>query len=278
MRGLGKSQNRSKFLTTDNTCRCPYCDKAFKSWGSVRSHISSCALNSREYYISEIYGPIEYQFFNNKHLAEIQDIYPSITDSTLENVKRIVRGIDTQVNLTNMKKVEWTKETCIDAIHSYVDTTGKIPSTRECKNIANFPSKGTIYTKFGSWNKFIEEAGFEPSIKCGYGKSTMAADGVMYRSGLEAYFVDNYLFNKYDYVYEQSYPTECNLPRRLYDFYIPSLDLYIEIAGGLRDDVIQLKVDKAKKAKINLLVCYPRQIYSNKYTLAELINQAKNSC
>lgn len=58
-----------------------------------------------------------------------------------------------------------------------------------------------------------------------YGIRTVAKDEVTYRSKFEADFVNKYLANKYDYIYEKPYGDGS---KRTADFYIPSLDIYIE--------------------------------------------------
>lgn len=126
-----------------------------------------------------------------------------------------------------------TKNSIIDVILDYVADTGEIPGKRDL-SIATTAAK-----LFGSWNAAIEAAGFEPNIQNGFGVDTYGLDGHLYRSRAEAYFVDNFLFNKYEYLIEPKYPKPHN---KYYDWYISSLDLYIELDGGIRPETTKEKI------------------------------------
>ena len=55
--------------------------------------------------------------------------------------------------------------------------TGKIPQQRDFEYTLDYPGHNTFIRRFGSWNKAITAAGFEPNIRNTYGIDTVAKDG-----------------------------------------------------------------------------------------------------
>ena len=100
------------------------------------------------------------------------------------------------------------------------------------------------------------DASFEPNND-GFGNRTKALDNILYRSWFEATFVNKWLYNKEEYIYELKYPDPYIF---LYDFYLPKRDLYIEIDGELRPETILNKIRVNKKLKRNLLVLKTKEI------------------
>ena len=94
------------------------------------------------------------------------------------------------------------------------------------------------------------------------------SDNKLYRSNAEVYFVTKYLFNKIDYIIEPNYPKPYNKKR--YDWYIPSLDLYIELDGGCRPEAISEKIEINKILGRQLLLIQTKDIY-NKNTLKDFL-------
>lgn len=123
------------------------------------------------------------------------------------------------------------------------------------------PSPRTVCKLFGSWTQALEDSGLPGQHTApGRGKPTVASDGVTYRSQFEAEFVDKFLADKYAYEYECAYPNQ----QWLYDFYIPTIGLYIELDGGLRP------ARMAEKVKVNaqlnrrfIVVPYTRRFKQN---------------
>lgn len=152
----------------------------------------------------------------------------------------------------NNKYNYYTKEILIEAILDYVAETGELPTIR------GFKLASTCQLYFGSLNKAIEAAGFEPNIQNGFGIDTVGLDGHLYRSQSEAYFADMFLYGKYSYVVEPKYPKPYN---KWYDWYIVDLDLYIELDGGLRPLVIEEKIRINKALGRNLVVYTTDEIY-----------------
>ena len=61
---------------------------------------------------------------------------------------------------------KWNKDTIIEAIRLFVKERGRPPKTTDFKNSGGkYPSYRTVQRQFGSWNKAIKAAGFEPNKK-----------------------------------------------------------------------------------------------------------------
>lgn len=224
---------------------CPYCNKIFSAWKSVRGHTSSCIKLTGEYYIDLQYGPISYKDISNITDQDFHKKYPGLT---LYKVKRSFKNRNIEINSF---RLIWSKESIIKQIKNWVSSYKKIPTMKEFDLDTKYPHHSTVQKYFGSWNKAIQEAGFEPDYNDGFGTRTIAKDGILYRSKAEAYFVDNYLYNKYNYEYERKYDNH----NKYYDFYLPELELYIEIDGGCRSpDIIKEKIIINKQENKNLLV------------------------
>lgn len=218
---------------------CPYCDKVLVTFKAVRAHTSKCSKNTGEYSISVEYGPIHYTELINAPYKILKSKYPNIS---LSSIVRKFKEAGLLPESYVLRPII-TKEYLIKQIQRYVNMYGHIPSSKDF-NFGNCEESCTYtYIKyFGSWNSAIEAAGYFPNIQNGYGINTKALDGNLYRSQAEAYFVDNFLFSLYEYVVEPSYPEKYN---KIYDWFIPSLNLYIELDGGIRPDVV------IEKRKIN---------------------------
>lgn len=152
----------------------------------------------------------------------------------------------------------WDKQSIILAIVDFVHINNSIPKLRDFKYTEGYPDPDTVQRYFGSWNDAIEAAGFEPNIQNGFGINTYGLDGHLYRSAHEAYFVDNYLYGKYDYNIEPKYPSPYSY---FYDWYIPSLDLYIELDGGCRPYRTQEKIEINQVKNIKCIFVNTYELY-----------------
>lgn len=229
---------------TEQIFACPYCGQdsyakssktkgLFTSWVSVRRHISLCSSNTGEYTIDEVYGPIHWsEFVKDKYY--IANIYPKLTKIT--NILHSFRKKG--FVLPNMTAVG-SNDILFNYVKDWVEKTGAVPSPRDWYN-SKYPKPRQIIERFQTWNNFIEAAGFTPNIQNGYGIDTYGLDGHLYRSRSEAYFADNYLYNKYQYVIEPKYPAPYH---KYYDWYVPSYNLYIELDGEIRPEVIKEKIE-----------------------------------
>lgn len=249
--------------------KCPYCGQNsysnkgkkrgnFPDWKAVRGHVSKCSKNNKEYYIDLIYGPLHYTLFTTDYYLLI-DKYPNLHIP----IKSIVKGFRLAgYDIPDIRR-KWNRESIIKAIQKFVKLNNRIPEFREWNShnsTTGYPSTASIKKYFGSWNSGIKAAGFEPNIFNGFGIDTYGKDGHLYRSQVEAYFVNNYLYDKHIYEVEPKYPEPYN---KWYDWYLPELDLYIELDGGCRPQIIKEKIDINKKLKRKLLIITPLEVYSN---------------
>lgn len=163
----------------------------------------------------------------------------------------------TPKNKQNKSYKDCSKEGIIEAVQRFYKKNNRIPQYRDFSS-KNYPNNKTVQKYFGTWNKAIEAAGYPPNIQSGYGVRTVALDGVLYRSKAEAYFCDNYLYQKYTYDVEPKYPEPHN---RYYDWYIKELDLYIELDGGCRPAVTDTKININNELNRKLLVVKTKDIY-----------------
>lgn len=166
-------------------------------------------------------------------------------------------------NLQYSSDFFWEEKEIIDSIIQFYNIHNRIPFCKEFSNNIKYPSYATVSKRFGSWNRAIEVAGFKANYDSQFGTPTTAKDGVRYKSSIEAYFVDNYLYNKYHFDYEPRYKDK--LWR--YDFYVKELDLYIEIDGELRPDRINEKIHFNKENNIKCLVLLKKDIYKKDFKL-----------
>lgn len=252
--------------------KCPYCGQSsyakssknkgfFTSWQAVSRHISTCAKNNHMMIIDNVHGPIALDEIASTSLRKLQIKYPGIQ---IADKLRILRK--NGIKIPNMNKSEsFSRDSIILGIQKFVEEHGSIPSYRDADaslSIRNSYLPGTHSCKkyFCSWNEAIAAAGFEPQIQNGFGVDTTGLDNHLYRSRAEAYFADNFLYKKYNYVIEPKYPKPHN---RYYDWYIPFLDLYIELDGGIRPQVIAEKININKSLGRECLFIPISKIYKN---------------
>lgn len=152
----------------------------------------------------------------------------------------------------------FSKKGIILAIQEFYILNNRIPTTRDFIADDKYPVSSTVKEMFGSWNAAIEAAGFVPNIQSGYGVNTYGLDKHLYRSRAEAYFSDKYLYNLYDYIIELPYPSPYN---KYYDWYIPNLELYIELDGGIRPETTKNKIEINKILNRNCVFISTSDIY-----------------
>lgn len=247
---------------------CPFClstknssNKKFETWASVEKHSRQCAKNNKEFYIDKIHGPISSQDLQSQ---DFKIRFPGANKGKIAESFR-KKGISVPI-LTKT----WTNEKILDIITNFTKQTGKIPICTDFSNNPEFPDYSTVADRFGSWNNAIAAAGFTPSASHSFGIRTYGLDGHLYRSKAEAYFSDNYLFNSYDYQIEPKYP----LPYyKFYDWYIPVLDLYIELTGGLRPEITKEKIEINNLLSRNCIFISTSDIYK-RTLIIKLLTQA----
>ncbi len=236
---------------------CPYCNKELNSWKQIHNHIYGCSKANGEYYISLDHGPLHYSIFNKYSAKELKEKYPNLTK--LSNIKNSFkrRGINIDIILRQI----WTKDKVLTSVKEYIDIHGKVPSIRTFLNDYKYPCHETIRKYFSSYDELLSNLGY--NISHSFGIPTFAKDNIRYRSKAEAYFVDTYLYNKYKYEYEPKYDNH----NKYYDFYLPELNLYIEIDGGLRPQVIEEKIAINKQENKNLIVIPIFNLYNTNIPL-----------
>lgn len=162
----------------------------------------------------------------------------------------------------------WSRETIASAILDFYSKYKKIHSA-DCISRNNLPSIKTITKYYGTFNNMLSTLNIPINTVDGcFGVYTKGLDGHTYRSKAEAIFVNKYLFNKYDYIIEPRYPEPYY---KYYDWYIPSIGLYIELDGGCRPSVMQEKIE-INKLVGNRLAVVPISIINNYKNLEELLD------
>jgi hypothetical protein len=246
---------------------CPYCSQnsykatglPFSNWKSVRKHVSTCKLNSNSYIICENEGPINWEVINTfSSLQELKEKYPKLAFHDhfwLEQRKK---------NKTTIRLKEFSTQDIIQSIQQFYLENNRIPQSRDFKHNSKYPNSTTVEKRFGSWNTAIEAAGYTPNDNYGYGINTLGKDKILYRSQVEAYFADNFLYNKFEYEYEKPYGNGW-----FYDFYIKELDLYIEITAGLNQNRIQEKIEFNKDK--NFILLHYEEIYKKDFKLQNMV-------
>lgn len=253
---------------------CPYCRQnsyaktskksgKFNNWGAVSMHTSRCKLNNNSYIICPIYGPLLIADLELLGINNIKKIYPKLA-LKYKFKKAKINGM-CSTDFSN----SYTKDSLIKDIQKFYKEFHKIPSTRDFKYNSEYPSPDTIIYHFGTWNFAIETAGFTPNIQNGFGINTYGLDKHLYRSKAEAYFADNYLFNKYEYVIEPSYPAPHN---KYYDWYVKDLGLYIELDGGCRPAITIEKIAINKALDRKCVIVNTDSIYDSNYVIEVLAN------
>lgn len=129
-------------------------------------------------------------------------------------------------------------------------------------------SSTVVLQFYTTWDKALASNNIPPSRSSLYGIATLALDKHLYRSKAEAHFIDMYLYSKYTYEIEPKYP-ESNWR---YDWYVRELDLYVELAGGLRPDRVMSKIEVNKSLGRKLLVATYEDVY-NYSSLEDLIRK-----
>jgi len=209
------------------------------------------------YFIDLYYGSLHYTEFLNTDFFYIKEKYPKL-ESSCAKIRNSFK--DKGIILATLKR-KWTKETIIEAIQRFYKENNKIPQFNlwhSNNSTSGYPSTCALVNYFGSWNKAIHAAGFDPNINDGFGNRTTGLDGHLYRSRAEAEFCNRFLFEKYEYSIEPKYPNPYN---KYYDWYVKELDLYIELDGEIRPKVIKEKIDINKQLKRQLLVIKTSSIY-----------------
>ena len=216
----------------------------FGSWnGAIQA--ANLVVNTPTYvesYNKESIIALIHKYFNTYEKVPTTrdfDQNPDYPDST--TVTKYFQSWNAAIAIAGLsvykKDAKYSDSELLTAIKDFYDKNQRVPNKRDFIR-TEYPAYTTIVSRFGSWNTAILMAGFTPNTGC-YGIKTKGLDSHNYRSAAEAYFCDRYLYGEYEYIIEPEYPAPYS--KKLYDWYLPSLELYIELDGGLRPLVIEGK-------------------------------------
>ena len=244
--------------------------RKFGTWNRALEAAGLPILHTRpnNYYSKESIIKAIQQFYNiNNRVPKYIDFtkntaYPSA--STVENYFGSWRCAIEAAGYSIYDNVVYNEDSIIKAIQQFYLENNRIPQRRDFSDNSAYPGYTTVANYFGSWNAAITAAGFIPTTPNLYGVATQSLDGHTYRSKAEAYFADNYLFGKYDYKIEPRYPEPY---KYVYDWYIPALNLYIELTAGLHPERIQDKININKYLNRKCLVVDIEDIYKKDFKI-----------
>lgn len=245
---------------------CPYCFSQktnkgvlFHSWKSVSAHTKKCKNKPEKlyFYIDHIIGPIHVKLFEGSYSGpKIASILKGLITRPSDIRKEFKRrGFELPEGSPSYYAIE-----LLFFIRKFNSEYGRIPGAEDFKENTEYPSPTTYEKEYGSWNNAIKAAGFEPNITS-YGIPTKALDGITYKSRPEAEFVNTYLYNKFIYYYEPRYIGKL----WKYDFYLPQLDLYIELTQYINPERIEEKIKYHKENNINCKVIYTLDIHKEEF-------------
>jgi DNA-binding CsgD family transcriptional regulator len=243
------------FTSSSEDKQCPYCSHISDTWKSVRGHVASCAYNTHSFYISLTEGPINLINLQNRNYLEIKNLFPNLSKLELQSISQRLHKLGFSTAIV------WTEESAKNAINDWVKTYNKIPTARDTYNNPLLPSDHWVKKKFKTWSNFIVYCGYLPNK--GYGTNITYKNIYTLRSNFEYYFLDKFLYNKYNFTYEKPYPNSL----KICDFYLIDYDIYVELAGGLRPEVITEKINFCIANKLKLMILYPRQVYRKNFSL-----------
>lgn len=263
------------FRGNSNYPSCSLVQKTFGSWNKGLEEAGLDLYNSKIWDAESILNCIKLFYDENGRSPKQRDFQKNIKYPNVTTVQNYFGSWNKALIMAGMplnNNFIWSKETIIKAIQDFYKKHNRIPTARDFVGNIEYPGKTTIATHFITFNKAIEASGFTPNVNSGYGTPTKSKDNNTYLSHLEAYFVDNYLFEKYNYIYEPKYNNGWK-----YDFYLPELDLYIELTGGLRPERFQEKIEFNKLFNINCVAIKSSDVYKKDFNLERLINEITNN-
>lgn len=251
-------------------------NNTFKKYGIIKENIyryskEDCTKAAKDYFISNNKVPIadDFRVTNGKFpsLSVITKFFGTWNNFLIESGFKPVR-------VAGKAYYDCSKQGIINAIISYVATNGHLPSYKDFNYSEGlYPSSGTVERVFGSWNTAISAAGFTPKDNT-YGTPSKALDGHVYRSRAESYFVDKFLYGKYIYEIEPAYPEQY---KKYYDWYIPSIDLYIELDGGIRPMITLDKIEINKTLNRKCLFIPIVNVYKTEFNnLVDFMKEKEN--
>lgn len=233
--------------------------RLFGTWNSaiVEAGLKITVTGHREGKISfskeQVIGYISSYYEQYNKIPSSEDFYAIAGGPKDFHIRKYFGNYTNLVNLvfTEEQLSYWSKDQVASAVLAFYSKYSSI-QTVDCISINKLPSIKTITKYYGTFNNMLLALDIPINrINGRYGVYTIALDGHIYRSKAEAYFVDTYLYGKYKYIIEPKYPEPYY---KYYDWYVPSINLYIELDGGIRPLVIQEKIEINKLLGNNLVV------------------------
>lgn len=232
---LGNFRNKQKTLKCDN----PACNKTFKR---PLHEISS----SKNHFCSKSCSAI----VNN---SKSPKRHPKIR--MCPTCRREFTGQRKYCSSTCWPKPQKiTKEQIIEAIRQFHKQNGRIPLKREYNHYV------AARLRFGTWNRAIKTAGFEPNPVM-FAKKYIAKDGHKCDSLAEK-IIDDWLYKrKIKHTINVPYPENKSLTADFVvgDYWIEFFGLNGEVRSYDRLKKKKLKI--AKKLKLNLIAIYPQDLF-----------------
>ena len=250
-------------------------EKYFGSWNNAIEAAGFTVISNtkskiirREWTKRQILEAIRKFYIINKNIPSAKDFrgnsnYPSgvTVQNHFGSWNKGIEAAGFVPKTQNKRYKDCSKEGCIEAIQRFYKENNRSPTYNDFIKNPNYPSNTTVARCFGSWVNALIAANVKLNTYKGYGQPTSAKDTHIYRSQAEAYFVDNFLFEKYNYQIEPRYPNNIN---KYYDWYIPELNLYIELDGGLRPETTKEKIILNKQLGRDCLFIKVKSIYNKK--------------
>ena len=166
----------------------------------------------------------------------------------------------------------YTKELLIQKIREFVERHGRIPTKNEfIKHFSSYPNHTTYRDYFGTWNKAIKTAGYDPNERWFTSRDLFAKDGHLCKS-ISEIIIDDWLFeNNIPHSREEFYPEG----RYRCDFIVHNI--FIEFFGLFNAfdidpnyiEIAKKKREMCKKYNIRLIELYAKDLYNLDKTLGE---------
>src|SRR5258706_3110457 len=213
--------------------------------------------------------------FCNHHCAAIFTNSHRISQTTLDRYLREKQsknchyskcinhiGIENQLFCSNkcrsssfQNELAKFKEDITKTIKTFVEKNGRVPFKRELPN-----EYRRIRVVFGTWNDMIKAAGFEPNPVL-FSKKYIANDG-HHCDSLSEKIIDDWLYaRKIPHEVKVKYPWNNGMSAdfKVGEFWIELFGL----TGQLRsyDRLMKMKLEKAKKYKLNLISLYLSDLF-----------------
>ena len=154
-----------------------------------------------------------------------------------------------------VRKSKYTKRTILADILSFVRDYGRIPTKRELNRLYREARKN-----FGTWNKAIEKAGFNPNPVM-FASKFVSKDGHKCDSMAER-IIDDWFYSRKT-KHERNFPYPGNQGLKV-DFRIGSFWIgFFGLSGEHKryDQLKRKKIRLAKKLGLNLVSIYPKDLF-----------------